>query len=129
MRLLKINPVTLLRYMGSSAVTAAVDYLVFLGVYSSSSNLVTSVFMARAASVLVNYSLLKLGVFHSKEPVQRTFPRYLLVVIVSGVLAGYLLIPFLQKSLELPTLLAKAGAEGILYMVNLLVISRLVFRH
>jgi putative flippase GtrA len=128
LQVLKINSTTLLRYLISSVVTAAVDYLVFLCIYASSSNLVASIFLARAASILVNFTLLKLGVFHSRESILVTFPRYILVVIISGILAGYLMIPFLQKNLGFPIIFAKAGAEAILYMANLLVISRLVFR-
>jgi putative flippase GtrA len=115
------------RYIFSSLTTAAVDYLVFLLVFPLTSQVLTSVLLARAASVLVNYLLVRFVVFFSRERALRTFPRFIAVVIASGLVTSGLISLFTSR-LHLPVVLAKMAAELLLYLVNFTLLERVVFR-
>lgn len=117
---------TLLRYMASSLITAAVDYLVFLTIYPLIQNIALSIFLARAASVLVNYLLLRLAVFRNREHILHTFPRYILLVVVSGAIASFM-IPQWMRWLNIPIIIAKMLTEAILYFINYIILKYLVF--
>ena len=49
----------LARYMGSSLITATVDYLVFLVAYPLLNDITLGVFLARLVAVVVNFVLLR----------------------------------------------------------------------
>lgn len=112
--------------MASSLITAAVDYLVFLTIYPLLQKIALSIFLARAASVLVNYLLLRLAVFRNQENILRTFPRYILLVAVSGIIAS-LMIPQWVNWLNTSVIIAKMLTEAILYFINYIILKHLVF--
>jgi putative flippase GtrA len=116
----------LLRYMASSLVTAAADYLVFLFSYPLLESIPASIFLARTASILVNYTLLRMAVFRNREHILRTFPYYIMLVAVSGVIAS-LMIPKWMEWLNIPVIGAKMLTEGVLYVINYLILKNLVF--
>lgn len=116
----------LLRYMASSLITAAADYLVFLFSYPLLQNISASIFLARTASVALNYLLLRIAVFGNREHILHTFPRYIMLVAVSGVIAS-LIIPKWMEWLSISVLGAKMLTEGILYFINYLILKNLVF--
>jgi putative flippase GtrA len=122
----RLLPAVFARYVLSSLLTAGVDYLVFLLVFPSLGSIVASILLARSASVLVNYLLVRYVVFFSAERVLKTFPRFVLLVAVSGLVTSGLIAVFTAR-LQLPVLQAKMAAELLLYLVNFTILDRLVF--
>jgi putative flippase GtrA len=122
----RLLPAVFARYLLSSLLTAGVDYLVFLLIFPALGSILVSILLARAASVLVNYLLVRCAVFFSAERVLKTFPRFVLVVAVSGLVTSGLIAAF-TAHLRLPVLQAKMAAELLLYLVNFTVLDRLVF--
>jgi putative flippase GtrA len=122
----RLLPAVFGRYVLSSLLTAGVDYLVFMLVFPMLGSVLGSIFLARAASLLVNYILARFVVFFSADRVRKTFPRFAAVVIVSGLATSGLIGVFTARW-QLPVLQAKMVAELLLYMVNFTILDRLVF--
>ncbi len=118
----------LARYVSTSLLTAVVDNLVFIACYPLIHNLLVSIYLARLVAILVNYFLLRKVVFYSSEKTTRTFPRYIALVLVSG-LAAALLIDFFNAEFHTGIVLGKIIAELLLYLVNFAVLNKLVFVH
>jgi putative flippase GtrA len=119
--------VTFVRHSFSSLFSAGVDYTVFAVAYWLSEEVFLSIFCARAVSVTANFLLEKVFVFHSKRRTVHTLPQYLLLVLVSGSLAG-LLIEWLAPLLGGRVILAKAMAEGALFFTNYLIQRYIIFK-
>jgi putative flippase GtrA len=118
----------LARYVSTSLLTAVVDNLVFIFCYPLVHNLLASIYLARLVSIVVNYFLLRKVVFYSTDKTTRTFPKYVAVVLVSG-LAAALLIDFFNTEFHIGIVLGKIIAELLLYLVNFAVLNKLVFVH
>jgi putative flippase GtrA len=116
------------RYVSTSLLTAVVDNLVFVLCYPLVQNVLVSVYMARLVAIVVNYFLLRKVVFYSSDTSTRTFPKYIVVVLVSG-LAASLLIDFFHAEFNVGVVLGKIMAELLLYLVNFAVLNKLVFVH
>jgi putative flippase GtrA len=116
------------RYISTSLLTALVDNLVFVLCYPLVHNVLVSVYLARLAAIVVNYFLLRKVVFYSSDTSTRTFPKYIAVVLVSG-LAAALLIDFFHAEFNTGVVLGKIMAELLLYLVNFAVLNKLVFVH
>lgn len=121
----------LFRYVLASIVTAAVDYIVFFLVSPFVGSYLGLTFISRGASVLVNYTLVRNMVFSSRERVLATFPKYLALVAVSGFISAtivsYLCGNFAFFKGTKGLLLAKAIAEGLLYLANFVIQRDLIF--
>ncbi len=115
-----------LRYSASSLITAAVDYLVFLTTYPHIQKIPLCIFLARLASILVNYLLLRVVVFQNREHVLRTLPSYVLLVAISGIITS-LLIPQWIHWLKVSVVIAKMLSEAILYFINYAILKNLIF--
>jgi putative flippase GtrA len=116
------------RYISTSLLTAVVDNLVFFVCYPLVHNLLVSIYVARLAAIVVNYFLLRKVVFYSSDKSTRTFPRYIAVVLASG-LAAALLIDLFNAQFHTGVVLGKIIAELLLYLVNFAVLNKLVFVH
>jgi putative flippase GtrA len=116
------------RYVSTSLLTAVVDNLVFVACYPLIHNILVSIYLARLVAIVVNYFLLRKVVFYSSDKTTRTFPRYIALVLVSG-LAAALLIDFFNTEFHTGVVLGKIMAELLLYLVNFAVLNRLVFVH
>lgn len=116
------------RYVSTSLLTAVVDNLVFVACYPLIHNVLVSIYLARLVAIVVNYFLLRKVVFNSSDKSARTFPRYIAVVLVSG-LAAALLINFFNAEFHTGIVLGKIIAELLLYLVNFAVLNKLVFVH
>jgi len=66
-------------------------------------------------------------VFHSVEQHRRSFPRYVLLVVVSG-LASYLILTALHQNLGWPAIWAKISAECLLFFANFVIQRDVIFR-
>ena len=91
-------------------------------------NVLVSIYLARLVAIVVNYFLLRKVVFYSSDKSTRTFPKYITVVLVSG-LAASLLIDFFHAEFNTGVVLGKIMAELLLYLVNFAVLNKLVFVH
>ena len=116
------------RYISTSLLTAVVDNLVFVVCYPLVHNILVSIYLARLVAIVVNYFLLRKVVFYSSDKSTHTFPKYITVVLVSG-LAASLLIDFFNAEFHTGVVLGKIIAELLLYLVNFAVLNKLVFVH
>ena len=84
----------LLRYVTVSLITAAIDYLTFFVAYPlTDDSILATTYISRGVAVLANYLLLRNVVFHSRKMMRQTFPRYILLVAVSGLVASAMIHP------------------------------------
>lgn len=116
----------LFRFTLASLFSAAVDFAVFLVAFPFIGSILWSTYAARAVSLLVNYGLVSRRVFYDAHRARETFPRYLLLVIVSGAAASFLISLLLSRA-GLPLWGAKAIAESFLYVVNFYIQDRFIF--
>lgn len=119
-------PFLILRYMGASMVTAAVDYASFLALYPLLDNIPTSIFLARLVALVINFLLLRKAVFFSSRQTHNTFPRYLLLVALSGTATSFL-VGFFNRHFNIPVIYGKILAEALLYLINFNLLKGLVF--
>ncbi len=117
----------LLRYTLASLASAAVDFIVFISVYPLVGNVLIATYAARTVSLFVNYGLVSRTVFYSKDKARQTFPKYLLLVIVSGFISS-MLISYLHAKTDIPIGLAKIITESFLYIINFYVQKKIIFK-
>lgn len=117
----------LVRFSALSLLTAALDNAVFFLFFGVTGAVGRSQIAARAAAVLFNYGAARRAVFLSRERHRVLLPKYLLLVVVSG-LASYALIGLLRGAFAWPVMAAKIAAESILFLANFLVQRDVVFR-
>ncbi|HKV39433.1 MAG TPA: bifunctional glycosyltransferase family 2/GtrA family protein [Blastocatellia bacterium] len=115
-----------LRYCGSSLLAFVVDSAVFYPVLFSSGNLALSQVAGRAASVCVNFFVVRNLVFQSGGSVIKALAKYLTLVAGSGLIA-YTMIAFMHARLGLPIAAAKLAAEGLLFLGNFVIQRDLIF--
>ena len=116
----------LLRFTFSSLLAALVDNLVFIMTQLLLLSVAQSQIVARAVSAGVNYAANRRLVFHSHEQVIRTLPRYILLVLASGVISYHILMAF-HNWLGMHIIVAKITAEGLVFFVNFIIQRDLVF--
>ncbi len=116
----------LFRYTLASLASAAVDYLIFYVLFNAFQNVSLGIFGARLVSLVVNYLLLQYKVFYSRRRVRITFPRYVLLVIFSGVLASTF-ISLLNERAGWNVIVAKVLVETLIYFFNFAMNTLLVF--
>jgi len=117
---------TLLRYFFASVITAVVDYIFFIVAFSLTESITTAVYCGRAIALFINFFLLKKVVFFSKEKSRKSFPKYLLLVIVSGLLSSAM-IHYLSNTLSTPIILAKLLSDSLLYIANFSIQREFIF--
>jgi len=117
----------LLRYGFISLLTAAIDNLAFLLMFAALHSIGQAQIAGRVVAVLFNYFAARRAVFLSREQHSSTFPRYLLLVVGSG-LVSYGLIQFLLAHTSLTVFAAKLSAEATLFIANFAIQRDFVFR-
>lgn len=115
----------LLRFFFASLASAVVDNLVFALAFMLLPNIGLCQLIGRVVSAGVNFTLNRKAVFLSKDEVRRTLPRYLALVVLSGVLS-YGVIKVLH-AVGMPVLPAKLLAESILFLFNFVALRNIVF--
>ncbi len=110
----------LVRFAAASLLTAIVDNLVFAACFYTTGTLWLSQVAGRSVAVIVNYSLARRAVFHSKAPHREVAPRYLALVATVGI-TSYFLIAWLARANIMPVLVAKIVVESILFYGNFLI--------
>ena len=116
----------LMRFSFVSVLTAVLDNLTFLALYSAGGRLLASQAGGRLVGMLFQYWAARRAVFLTDERHRRTLPKYVLLVAASGT-ASYLLIRLLHDSAGVPVLAAKVLAETGLFFVNFAVSRDFVF--
>ena len=118
----------LFRFMLASLTTAAVDYVVFILAFSLSSNILLSQSLARLFALFVNYLAVKRMVFNSDQEHNEVFPRYVLLVLTTGLLS-YGLINLFVGVFALNVIAAKLFSELIIYLGNFTVQREFIFKN
>ena len=116
----------LFRFTLASLLSAAIDYTVFIIVFNLSASIPASQAAARTVSMGFNYSAVKRAVFYSGQKTATTFPKYLALVCVSG-LVSYLLIEGLVLFLPVPVIVAKILAESVVFLANFAIQRDFIF--
>ena len=116
----------LLRFGLVSVMTALLDNIAFLGLFSAGAGLLLSQAGGRLAGMLYQYSAARRAVFLSDESHRKTLPRYVMLATASGA-TSYLLIRWLGDAAGLGVLPAKLLAETALFFVNFAVSRDLIF--
>lgn len=116
----------LLRFSTLSLLTAVLDNIVFVFIYSTTGSIGESQIIGRFLATIFNYFGARSVVFHSRQRHAIVFPKYLALVIANGLLS-YTLIQFLHFRLGLATISSKLIAEGLLFLVNFAIQRDFVF--
>jgi putative flippase GtrA len=116
----------LMRFSALSLLTAVLDNIVFFLVFLASGRVGPAQVAGRAAAVLFNYGAARRAVFLSRERHAVVLPRYLLLLVCSGIVS-YGLIGFLNDRMSVPVIWAKITAESILFLANFLIQRDFVF--
>jgi glycosyltransferase involved in cell wall biosynthesis len=115
-----------LRYCGSSALGASVDYLVFMLALHSGHGIGWSQFAARVAAVMVAFLLARNVVFRSGVSWVAALLKYLALVATMG-FVSYSMIQFLVTRFGLAIIAAKALSEGALFLSNFAIQRQFIF--
>jgi glycosyltransferase involved in cell wall biosynthesis len=116
----------LFRFTLASLLSAVIDSSVFMIAYGFTPSILTSQALARVVSMIFNYSAVKQAVFYSKQPHGKTFPRYVLLVVISG-FVSYILIRVLTTFSPLSVLAAKLTAESLVFLANFAIQRDFIF--
>ncbi len=117
----------LLRFSFVSLLTSALDNLIFIAALPLLGSIARAQILSRAVAVAFNYATARNAVFLSRENHRATFPRYLLLVVASG-LVSYGLIRSITEWTPLGAIPAKMIAEATLFIANFAVQRDFVFR-
>ncbi len=117
----------LFRFSLLSLLTAFLDNAVFYFAYPFTGSIAASQALGRLMAVLFNYTAARRAVFLSGESHRVLLPRYLLLVLGSG-LASYGLIRLLNGGLGTPVIASKLIAESLLFALNFLIQRDVVFK-
>ena len=110
--------VLLFKFIASSLIATAVDYLLFLLMnLTVADQLIYSVVVARSVSSLINYSINRNVVFKRRHAVKGSIFRYYTLVVFI-MLASYGLIKFFTLVLGLNVYVAKLIGDTLLYLVS-----------
>lgn len=117
----------LLRFSLIALFSAFLDYLIFVVVYLLLKDILYAMIAARVVSICFNYLVVKRFAFHSEQSHFRTLPKYLLLALVSGGCA-YFIIQGLVSDLHLNVVLSKVIAESVIFLVNFIVQRDFIFK-
>lgn len=116
----------LMRFSAVSLLTAVLDNAVFIASYWLGGSIALSQILGRCVAVLFNYGAARSAVFLSNERHRVILPRYLALVLFSGLLS-YSLIRVLDTYTALPVIWAKLLVESTLFLVNFAIQRDFVF--
>ncbi|MCX7049568.1 MAG: glycosyltransferase [Candidatus Sumerlaeota bacterium] len=117
---------SLFRFFITSVITAVIDGAIFLICLFLGMPIYASQILARCGALVFNYTAVRNAVFFSKQEHAKTFPKYLLLVVVSG-FVSYGLIQFLIQTFSLRAMAAKIIAESLVFLANYAIQRELIF--
>jgi glycosyltransferase involved in cell wall biosynthesis len=115
-----------LRFIAASLITAAIDYSVFVVVFSSLGGLLTAQASARLAAIGVNFALARQAVFRSRSRLVWSLAKFLLLVVVMGA-ASYCMIRAATYAFGWNVIVAKMASELLLYLANFVIQRNFIF--
>jgi len=116
----------LFRFTFTSLMSAIIDYAIFIIVYNADGGLVISQIAARLLSMLFNYAAVKRIVFYSDQQHSHAFPKYLMLVLVSGSLS-LILIDLMTEYAGVNVITAKIIAESLVFLANFAIQRDFIF--
>ncbi|MFH0996861.1 MAG: bifunctional glycosyltransferase family 2/GtrA family protein [Pseudomonadota bacterium] len=116
----------LIRYVSSSVLTAAIDFVVFAVILQLLDSIVAALIVGRSAALSVNFLINKKYVFRCRLNVYSVFLRYLALLALIAVMS-YLMICEMKLVFGIPPLIAKLIAESILFILSFTVQRDIVF--
>jgi putative flippase GtrA len=117
----------ILRFGFSSFLGAVLDYILFGIFVGLSGNIAFSQITARTIAAPVNFMLNKEFVFHSTANPYSAFAKYALLVVLNCLVAFFIINEMVTSS-GVHVMLAKMGAEALLFLVNYVIQKELVFK-
>jgi putative flippase GtrA len=116
------------RYVGTSLVTALIDYMVFFILNGFIDHLLLTVFLARGVAIIYNFFVIKGIVFQAADKhFWHYFLPYLLLVFFSGWLASKIIVLLDTRVMD-NLILSKMSAELLLYFPNYLIMRHIIFK-
>ena len=115
------------KYLLTSLFVAGIDYSIFWVSQYILENLFVRLMLARSLSIIIQYLLVRFKVFNSKLPTKRTFPAYVLLVVVNAILVEAV-IKFLGSH-GVSEISAKVASEIVLYLPNFWILKQFVFNN
>ena len=115
-----------LRFNLSSLLAVAIDYSVFSVVYPMIGHILYSQFVARACCGLVVFFVNRNFVFKSDQNIKKSFLLYYAALFIMGIVS-YGIIELILRNVSMSVILAKALAEGGLYIVGFVIQRELIF--
>jgi putative flippase GtrA len=116
----------LLRFSFVSLATALLDNVMFFAAFGLTGVVWQSQAAGRLVALLFNYWMARRAVFLTRLPHGATLPRYLALVVASGV-TSYLLLTSLVAQFGMPVAQAKILAESLLFLANFAIQRDFVF--
>jgi putative flippase GtrA len=118
----------LFRFVLSAALVALIDLVVFWLTHLATGSLIASMALGRSIGALVNFGINRRFVFLHRPRPLFTLAKYLALVATFG-LVSYAMVDFLSDDLQVPVIVAKLFAEGILFLFSFLAQRDVVFPH
>lgn len=116
----------LLRGIFSSLLSAVIDNFVFIIAFASGASILFSQVLGRVFSLAVQYFVAKNFVFHSDLKDREAAPKYIILVIVSGILS-YASINLLISQLYIEAVAAKLISESVIFIFNFAIQRNFIF--
>lgn len=117
----------LFRFTLLALLTAAIDNAVFIPLFAATGSVAQSQACGRLVAMIFNYLGARSPVFHSRQHHRVVFPKYVSLVVISGLLS-YEMIQFIHLHAGLSPITSKLIAEGLLFFVNFAVQRDFVFK-
>lgn len=117
----------LLRFSFIALLSACLDYVVFMAVVFIWHDILAAIIAARIVSMTLNYLFVKRLAFNSAQSHWHTLPKYLLLALLSGG-AAYFMIVGMVDDWHWHVLLAKVLAESIMFVVNFVIQRDFIFK-
>ncbi|MGH9629643.1 MAG: glycosyltransferase, partial [Bryobacteraceae bacterium] len=107
----------LFRFSLLSALTSVLDNAIFAAAFALGGSVAGAQFIARAIAMVFNYLCARRAVFLSRDSHRHSLPRYVLLVLVNGLLS-YALLTFLHSRLGTGVVASKVIAELTLFCAS-----------
>jgi len=117
----------LFRFTLLALCTAAIDNAVFIPLFALTGSIAKSQACGRLVATVFNYLGARTPVFHSRQRHATLLPKYLSLVVVSG-LFSYAMIQVIHRYTGLSAIASKILAEGLLFLVNFTIQRDFVFK-
>lgn len=115
-------------YTLSSFLSILVDFTIFSFSTKSGINLWIAIALGRLGSTTINFSINRKAVFRTEGNILMQLLRYLLLVLVSGIVSA-MMISVLSRRIPGRVIILKAVVEGILFFFNYYVQRNYVFQN